>query len=83
MHVDSAAGDDTSAHGHAADEAPEGAKKVQKTAPPAGDDASAHGHAADEAPKGAKKVQKAAPDKTRTVTADTPKKGAGCTSLLS
>ncbi|KAJ1448423.1 hypothetical protein M885DRAFT_574333, partial [Pelagophyceae sp. CCMP2097] len=53
--VDSAAGDDVSAHGHAADEAPKGAKKVQKAALPAGDDASAHGHAADEAPKGAKK----------------------------
>ncbi|KAJ1449105.1 hypothetical protein M885DRAFT_573286, partial [Pelagophyceae sp. CCMP2097] len=77
--VDSAAGDDVSAHGHAANEAPKGAKKTQKAAPPAGDDASAHGHAANEAPKGAKKVQKSAPDKTRTVTADRPKKGAGCT----
>ncbi|KAJ1459849.1 hypothetical protein M885DRAFT_560070 [Pelagophyceae sp. CCMP2097] len=49
--------------------------QVQKATPPAGDDASAHGHAANEPPKGAKKVQKAAPDKTRTVTADTLKKG--------
>ncbi|KAJ1453711.1 hypothetical protein M885DRAFT_567145, partial [Pelagophyceae sp. CCMP2097] len=72
--VDSAADDDVSAHGQAAD-APKDAKKVQKTTPPAGDDVSAHGHAAAEPPKVAKKVQKAAPDMTRTVTTDAPKKG--------
>mmetsp|Transcript_22817 Transcript_22817/g.79292 ORF Transcript_22817/g.79292 Transcript_22817/m.79292 type:complete len:173 (+) Transcript_22817:338-856(+) len=73
-----AAGDDGSVHGHAAKEAPKGAKKVQKGTPGVGEDVSIHRHAADEPPKVAKKGQKAALNISRTVTADAPKKGAGC-----